>query len=493
MTGLLLANVGNRDVVLTDRSRLPQHEDPRWWDSPRRLGEEIAANLDRYDAALELPLLHPTLDWLLNEQGIAADDLQVVLFASDQPHHLTLERDWLKDTAPFAQVIRELLEKRYKIPKRFVKHIEGSPADYANMLAFYLRTLPQIAAKAPPDSEVFLEVSGGTPAMSSMLIVAGVEVFGDRVHTLYLEQDARHPSEIGVAQQLFARKSRETLLGQIELYAYNAALQTVEQSGRLIAPDNHRRDLLACLLSYADRRLAFDFRRARNALHGALALTTGNTQAQIRYWLRELQEPTIADNLSEVIHSAAIKLQLGEYADLVQRVFRFQEASFRYLAEQMGMQYKSSKSDEFLDEDWRKSLPALDNYLRRYRRGYDGRKLAETDRDIEVITTRSLNRFSLGAIVEYFVEHEPRWKPLRAVVDRLFSLSAVADLRNKGLSGHGFNGIGREDLEAALGDGADMLIDRLRRIYTEIFEGEPGEDPYRAVNTLLVEVIEAPA
>lgn len=489
MTVLLLANVGNRDVILTDRNRLPEHQDPRWWDSPRRLGEEIAANLDHYAAAIELPLLHPTLDWLLNEQGVAPGDLQVVLFASDQPPHLTLERDWLKDTAPFAEVIRNLLEKRYKIPKRFIKRIEGSPADYANMLAYYMQTLPQIATNVSPDATVYLEVSGGTPAMSSMLIVAGVEVFGDRVHTLYLEQDARYPSEIGVAQQLFARKSRETLLGQIKLFAYNAALQTVEQSGRLIAPDNHRRDLLACLLRYADRRLAFDFRRARNALHSALALSTGNTQAQIRFWLRELQEPTIADNLSEVIHSAAIKLTLGEYADLVQRVFRFQEASFRYLAEQMGMQY--SKSDEYLDESWRKSLPALDNYLRHYRRGQDGRTLAETDNDIEVGTTRSLNRFNLGAIVEYFVEHEPRWKHRRAVVDRLFSLSAVADLRNKGLSGHGFNGIGREDLEAALGDSADALLDLLRRIYTEIFDVPPGEDPYQAVNTLLVKIIEA--
>lgn len=495
MTTLLLANVGNRDVLLTDDSRLPKHEDQNWWKSPRRLGEEIAANLDHYADAIELPLLHPTLDWLLNEfneQGIAADDLQVVLFASDQPYRLTQERDWLKDTEPFAQVIHKLLEKKYKITKRFIKTIEGSPADYANMLAFYMHTLPQIAANVPPDSEVFLEVSGGTPAMSSMLIVAGVEVFGDRVHTLYLEQDARHPNEIGVAQQLFARKSRETLRGQIELYAYNAARQTVEQSGRLIAPDNHRRDLLDCLLHYADRRLAFDFRRARNALQGALALTTGNTQAQIRFWLRELQAPTTADNLSEVIHSAAIKLQLGEYADLVQRVFRFQEASFRYLAEQMGMQY-SRGDDEYLDESWRKSQPALDNYLRHYRRGHDGRLRAEADKVIEVSTTRSLNRFNLGAIVEYFVEHDPRWKHLRAVVDRLFSLSAVADLRNKGLSGHGFNGIGREDLEAALGDSAAALVDRLRRIYTEIFEVEPGEDPYRAVNTLLVELIEAPA
>jgi len=489
MTVLLLANVGNRDVRLTDHRLLPEREDPSWWNSVRRLGDELGANLDRYADAIELPLLHPTLDWLLTERNIAPNDIQVVLFASDQPYRLTLERDWLKDTSPFAQVIRELLERKYKITKRFIKTIEGSPADYANMLAFYMRTLPQIAAKVPPDSEVFLEVSGGTPAMSSMLIVAGVEVFGEQVHTLYLEQDARHPSEIGVAQQLFARKSRETLLGQIELYAYNAALQTVERYGGLIAPGNHKRELLACLLRYADRRLAFDFRRARTALHGALGLSTGNMQAQVRYWLRELESPDTAKNLSEVIHSAAIKLHLGDYADFTQRIFRFQEGAFRYLAEQMGMRY--GKSDEFLDESWRKSLPHLDHFLNHYRRGHNGQMLAETDNDILVSTTRSLNRFNLGAIVEYFVQHDPAWDNQRATVEKLFTLSRVADLRNKGLAGHGFDGIGLEDLEEAYAGSAESLLEQLRTIYTGIFGKPPSEDPYQAINALLVEIIEA--
>lgn len=485
MTVFLLANVGNRDLVLTDSSLLPEHDDPRWWHSVRRLGEEFRDNLARYADALELPLLSPTLEWLSNENAHELSTASTVLFASNQPEQYTQLDEWLKDTLPFAQAIRELIALRYGIRKRNIRvlEIEGNPADYANMLTCYLRSLPEIHAHMTADTHVYLEVSGGTPAMSSMLIVAGVEVFGERVHTLYIERNSRAPNSIGVAQQLFARKTRETLRNQIDLYAYTAALHTLRTSGHLVTSDDRERDLLANLLQYADRRLAFDFARARLALRDALPLTTGNKQAQISFWRRELDTRSAQANISELIHSAAIKLLLGDYADFVQRIFRFQEAGFRHLAEQMGLRY--TKDDGmYADSNWLNSLPALGKSLDLY-----------TDRLSGRVTTvdlgRPLNRYSLGAIVDYFIENDAAWEAYRTAVDHLHTFSAVAELRNKGLAGHGFNGIGLDDLQEKYGAPAGEMLDALRQIFYEMFGTSPGEDPYQAVNALLMDIIEA--
>src|SRR5690606_20913007 len=133
---LLLANVGNRDLVLNDASRLPEREDSRWWLSVRRLGQELSDNLSRYNDALELPLLGPTLEWLQTENGRDLSTASLVLFASNQPEQYTQREEWLKDTLPLAEAMRELIAQRYAIPKRkiYIRAIEGSPADYANML-----------------------------------------------------------------------------------------------------------------------------------------------------------------------------------------------------------------------------------------------------------------------------------------------------------------------------------------------------------------------
>lgn len=483
MSVLLLANVGNRDVYLRDPGLLPSHEDPHWWQSVRRLGEELRDNLSRYKDALELPLLGPTLEWLKSENGDDLSKAQIVLFASDQPEQYTSREEWLKDTLPLAQAMHQLIAQRYQIPKRQIRiaAIEGSPADYANMLTYYLQTLPTyIPTSGTP---VYLEVSGGTPAMSSMLIVAGVEVFGENVHTLYIERNSRLPNSIAVAQQLFARKTRETLRNQIKLYAYTAALDTVQTSGHLVTTDNREREVLANLLRYADRRLAFDFSRARSALREALPLTRGNAQARVSFWQRELDTRSAAANLSELIYSAAIKLHLGDYADFVQRIFRFQEAAFRHLAEEMGLRY--TKSDGmFVDSAWLDSQPALGKYLDVY-----------TDRLTGRITTvdvrRSLNRYSLGAIVDYFIQHDPAWAALAPTVEHLHAFSGVAELRNKGLAGHGFNGIGLDDLREKYGAPPDEMLDALKGIYCDLVDAPPGEDPYQAVNKLLTEIIDA--
>lgn len=485
MNVLLLANVGNSDLRLERPDLLPTHDDPDWWRSIRRQGEEINQNFDRYGDALTLPLLGPTVRWILDNEGVAGSDLHVVLFASNQAYHPTIEHEWLRDTLPVAKVIRQVLSRPpYGIPKKQIhtEAIDGIPADYSNMLSFYARTLPERQRYVDADTRVYLEVSGGTPAMTSMLIVMGVEVFGESVRTLYVDRGATVPYEVNVSRELFARKSRDVLRNQIALYAYAVAQRTLEASGALITSDSGQRELMHKLLTYADRRLAFDFKRALDALQEARKRALGVQQAQIQHWLRELEEPDAASNLAELIHSTRIKQFFGDYADFVQRIFRFQEAAFRHMAERMGLQY--TKSDgQYASQNWLESVPGLGKFLDMYRN-------RQTGRVNTIDLSRPLNRVSLGAIVDYFVQNVPEWSHWQGVADQLHALSAVADLRNSGLAGHGFRGIGETDIEDAFGGTAADLLACLTTIYETIFEDAPGDDPYAAVNALLDAIVQ---
>ncbi|MCU0498997.1 MAG: hypothetical protein MUF87_16725 [Anaerolineae bacterium] len=480
---VLLANVGNSDVKLEDETRLPKQPD-EYRRSARKLGEEIRDKFETYVDSIQLPLLEPTLEWITKDATCNIKDIVVFIFASDQDKKVTREEEWRNDTAPYAEVIQLYLNQKQQMPKKQVKiiPISGNPANYPNALEFHQKTLTDIKNRLPADARVYMEVSGGTPAMTAMLMLMGVETFGQDVITLYMDRGSKSPKRLGVSEALFARKTKQTLRDQMNLYAYGAARKTVIQDGRLLTADENRRNLISKLLGYADRRLAFDYKRARDELEGSKVV--GELQAQLDYWQRELAEPKASHHLAELIHSAQIKLFQGEYADFTQRLFRFQEAILRCMAEQMGIII----IDNYLSDTWRSEKPELDNYLKSYRRRENGIILSEGSKAIET-KGRSLNRYSLGAIVDYFIQQSD-WSHWSEPTEKIFRLSLVADLRNKGIAGHGFEGISQEDIENVYTHNCDQLINHLKEIYEAVFEKAIRDNPYDTINALILDLIE---
>ncbi len=480
MTVVLLANVGNSDLLI-DRKLLPPREDS--W-TPREQGEEVLANFERYRASIQLPLIGHALEFV---RQWSDPDVQLILFASSQNAVLVDRDEYLKDSGPSAEVIKRFLKESKNPPRPIhVKTISGNPADYANALHFMQTSLQEVARNIPAGARIVAEVSGGTPAMTAMLMVQSVEVFGQEVVTLYVDRGSASAREVDVARSLFARKTRDTLSAQLRVHAYAAALQTVSDSGRLLIGDEARRELVQHLVAYADRRLAFDFRRARQELQQARAL--GDLQAHITHWQRELIEGKRQKNLEELIHSATIKVRQGEYADFTQRLFRFQEESLREIAERLGdLQY--GDEPRFLSRSWLGKQTDLLKYAQTYRRHTDGEIRSEPQTSGGADLSRTLNRFNLGTLADYYIDGTGN-AGLRQVADKIFRFSRVADLRNKGVAGHGFDGIGQEDLEAAYGAGEDVLIENLRQIYEALYGSPPAEDPYIAINTLILSLIE---
>lgn len=498
MKVLLIANIGNSDLILNQKELLPATLATGQL-TVRQLGEEIRQNVDRYAEHLSLPLLTPTLRWLFEHEQLAPEDLCICLFASDQPAGLTREDERQKDTLPTAETIRKLVSngkyltqllkiKNLKngIPAKQIclETIDGNPADYANMLAIYTSKLPSHLKRIASDEQVYLEVSGGTPAMTAMLIVTAVEMFGARTHTLYVDRHGKEPYEVAVASELFGRRTRATLRTQIEMHAYSVALRTLNENRPIITSDENRFQWLGALLRFADRRLAFDFEAARDALVEARRRSTGRPQAQVQFWLQQLEDPELPMLLAELIHSARIKDGFGDYADFVQRLFRFQEACFRYMAEQVGMQYSKPGDERMVSSDWLEQQPGLKKFSAHYT------PAGANTGPLEIDFGRTLTRYSLSAVVDYFIQQDLQWAHWQPVATKLHALSKAADLRNKGLSGHGFQGISRTMIEEAYGSGINMILQELETIYQALFSATLSDDPYAVVNQILLEGLE---
>lgn len=501
MTVLFLANVGSSDIRLSDPSLLPPDLQDRKH-AARLVGDAILTDFDRYADALQFPLIGVCLAWLLEREGISEDDLHIHLFASDQePPPITPEAEYSKDSLPFARVIERYLirhgvpytywrrfagrplekKQRLRLPSRqiHIHPIEGNPADYGNMLETFTRELSSLRDHVGVGDRTYLEVTGGTPAMTSMLTVAGVDVFARQTRTLYVERGADRPYAVGIGRRFFARQAQAALREQLRVFAYGAARAAVDREGDLIATDVEDQALIRALLEYADRRLAFDFERAREALHRASAYAAGRLQAHIRHRQRELARRDSAALLGELTHSTRVKYQLGDHADFTQRIFRFQEGCFRHLSESMGLQYR--KQDErYADPQWQHRVPGLRQFLEDYTSPL-GEKYGPIDLD-----RWELNRISLGAIVDFFVARGEPWAHLVEPVRELHRLSSVAHLRNRGLAGRGFEGIGRSDLEDAFGQNPNQIVPLVEEIYEAIFTAELGENPYEALNQLIL-------
>jgi len=492
MAVVLIATIGNRDVQVTDRSRLPEAM-REVWTPARTLGEEILAHPERYSDALSFPIVAPVVRWLLDEEGVSKDELYVHLFATDQPQADTPEDEWQKDTVAYARVTKQHLiagmpgltapgQQALAKKRVFVHTIATNPARYRAVHDVLTRELQAISCHVKPEDRVYLEVTGGTPAITSMMTVARSDAFGMQAQCLYKERDQATPDVIGILDRFRERQARATLRDQLELHAYTSALATFRAGPGMIVKDVDRQATVERLLIYVERRLAFDFGRARQALREAGQLAPPEMQPRISRLRREFADRDRAALLAELIHSTRIKYELGHYADFTQRLFRFQEAAFRGLAVRMGMQC-SDVVGKYVDLDWVRGVPGLQAHLAS-RKASDGRP-----NPIHV-DDRPLNRVSLAAIVGFFTQSDPAWSRQQMVVDDLLRLSSVSDLRNRGLAGHGFEGIGRPDLEEAFGEPPESIVPHLKRIYERIF-GEPvGESPYDEANALILGLVD---
>ncbi len=474
---MLIAPVGTRDVTLTDLSLLPDEALRRAWDhadvrertGARQKGQVLLADLERYAPALRLDILGKAVRHAFARHGKID---RLVLVASDEPEE-TPDRYRRNDTIELARLIKELLRRDptlHAVGERTkIMPVTDNPASYEVMRRFYRQGLLAWTRDLAPDGVCYLAVTGGTPQMSTMLLLEGVRLLRARAVPLYVLEEYDVPQTLDVGREMLVDSLRQTLERDLGIYAYHAAWRSVVEEEATLRPGlpGHY-DALRAVLDAARHRLNFDFAAAQRALLGAdrglpeplahrvLALATElGEKGRTPEWL-----------IAEVYHSAVVRRRTESYASFVGRVFRFQEAMLRYLCERWGARF-GGKNDACLDPEWLAEQPALVQALEQ----------------AEVDAGREVSRRTLRVVAEYLAQATGRPEGM-GWLRRLDRLEQVAGLRNQLVITHGFEGVSAGRLAELYPGGAEQIEADMAALLADILGVAGAANPYDALNDL---------
>jgi hypothetical protein len=477
---LLICNVGGKDLVCAGLSKVRRSE--RGW------AEELLARYDDLQPMIDLPIIGKALRYFV-AQEIALERL--ILIASDQDATQVEQRFWESDTCLTATIIARYLADGYAgLPPIPAEQMSiwiirdsagqgGDPADYDLVLAWLEQQLVQLAIDHPNGS-AFLQVTGGTPAMTTGLLIAGTEAFGARAELLSIHPQKEEPTRLNTGQRLLAAPLRATLRSNAATYAYDAALTTLYEQRAIIGDRLAPGALatIAALLAYAQCRYSFDFPGARAAL--AVLPATHPWAAQLAPFAAQVAAPDRTDLLAEVIHGAAARYTVGLYADFLTQLVRFEENLLRLLCLERGAIFVSRESGQDDDDGslisraWLRTLPfSLRNDHD------DGRNRSGG---------RAVLRELLGRLAH------ARGEVLNPLLNAIDKLQKLVYLRNE--TTHSLDGVDKRALAIAFTDRrtadaveADGIIPHLAALYQQIAGRSLPSSPYKALNGLLDQLL----
>jgi hypothetical protein len=486
MTTLLIANVGNRDVWVDKCAPLapeihPQHNKEA---SRRALGTALLADWARCRPFLSLAILGKAIAHVRSAAGKVD---RVVLIASDQARREGVAQHYLEqDTCTLAPIVARLLNEQFGVPDDSIEHwtVEDNPADYTEMQRFFRERLPALRRELP-EAVAFLEVSGGTPAMTSMLLTVGVEVFGLDAYPFYVSEHALQAFPLEIGRRLVADALLDTVRGDLEIFAYHAAAQTVRQQRDLLA-GYAPVDVLLPLLEYALQRQNFDFDTAWSTLR---QMRKSNWREQAIALSAGLDCHDPAWVLAEGIYSAELALRLSRLLEFVARVFQFVEGVLRMEALSRGVEFVNQKGQPC--DDGNQIAPQwMESHA----------DVVQALSAVGVRFDKGANRFVLSRVVQRLCEQAGDAQGLQTL-DDLKRLEKIGDLRNRAV--HSAQGLSLKTLKAAFfGEGREArkrpdsdvqeIVCTMQGVWSRL-TGRPfeGANPYDRINCLIREALAA--
>jgi hypothetical protein len=488
MTILLLANIGNRDVWVDKDAPIPGDVHPLWNQkaSRRALGEALQQNWTECRPYLSLPIIGKAVDHILQQEERID---YVVLVSTDQSRNEGVSEHHLaQDTCKLAWAIEHLLDEVYGSNVNAIMHrtVQGNPADYGEMEAFFQQHLPELR-KQYRDGIFYLEVSGGTPAMTSMLLTVGAEVFGLDARPLYISEHEEDPFSLDLGRRTVAESLKRVVRENADIYAYHAAAQTVRDNLDLLR-DFAPADTLLAVLEYARKRINFNFDQALEVLRSV-------PHDQVTDRLEQLADDLHPDQmwwlLHEIVYNAEVRLEVGAYGDFLVRLFRFDEATRRYTANRLGARFVDWNGNldddgELVDLKWLESKPALEEYFDEKDVNYDHKGRVRA------------TRFVMDLLISFLAREMEKKEP-QILLKRLGKIYQLVNVRNQSFATHTFDGITRDRMVRAFtgrpdASGTDEALEKITSTVREACQLATGRgfeppSPYQTINDLINDLL----
>lgn len=475
---LILANVGNRDVAYGGEEIRPA----------RDRGEEILINLTREKDKVSLPILTPALNYMeslgyVYPEVVDSDssDPFVQLFYTDQENAGEHHRQ--RDTVMLAKIAREKLVEDFSTGKSGGLRLKGrnsvklvavgqEPARYDSMYRFYRNFFATNRHIRNPEEYVcFVLLSGGIPAMNAMLMHHSIQHFGENCVQVYVSPGQK-PFQMRVGEHIVRADAERRFNEALEALQFGAAARIADGAfggggGR------------AAACRYADSRLGFDFERARmHCRDGRDAAqdpildfleSHADEIARLEHGVSAGAGPESL--IAELFYNLETKYLGGEYVDVLSRTFRLSEALLTWTVEgntgiRTGPNKKLKKQKDAVDE-----IPGLRDFLENYK----------DEEDNEINFGNNIDRPTLTAIARYLTQPEAGLpddgrRRVEKAVRVVARIKKLADLRNRSIAAHGFEGVSRERLVREYG--SDTLVEDLRAAVGEVLGRDLSNNPF---------------
>ncbi len=456
MSIAFIANVGSRDILVSGVANLPKDS--------RTLGEVILENWDTYKVSLRLPILLKALESVVQKHGEAS---HIILFASDQKDANFRHTD----TEPFARiVVKSLIEKYGNWVRDAVEivTIDNNPSDYDSMMLLYEQKLKVLKKGFDNVEKVYIAVTGGTPAMSFMLLWQGVGLFEQRAEPLYVLQDRSIPITLNIGQTLLVKAIISDIRESLKVYQYDAVLSLIKSKQDSLKESwAVRYNAIESLVNYARQRYNFNFELAQSALLGGDRGLSTPLKQKVDSIVRDIADRDEAWILREELYGLQIDFSSGAYKDGITNIFAFNESFLRQYALKSGVPIINDFKN--LDPSWLETQPELVAYLEEKKVRY----------------TEVINTYVLKMILAFFGKTDGN---IKSIVKRFEGFNNLQDLRNKAIHLH--KGISVEDVAQAYSGGERAVQEELWSLYEVLYGKPPVNNPYEQVNELILELIE---
>lgn len=431
MKNILIANIGNSDLGKDNKPFFDLRKNEIYTKS-----KEMLKNRDF--VGLEPIILKPIIE-KIKEKG---DLAKIYLFATKQepPHS--------QDTIYIAQIIKELLKNE---DIEIIK-ITDNPSDYDSMFKNYEYELNKI--KDLVDNN-YISITGGAPAENMSLLIKGLLKFGNKIRVVYKPGNSNETNEFKIGEtigKILLEREMKTLEKK---HLYMAAANIGEKCD-LLTPSEIKR------FKAKEYRLLFDFNKSLKLLNEIKDGFAGEEkdgiikEIEILESFKETKGTELNDEyfarclnlINELYKNMKIKWEQGAYVDFVGRLFRFEEAVLRFIFEkEFKVNTEENENGKFPD-----FIKCIE----------DNSKLKEFLNQAK-IEYEHPSRRTLYMVLNFYKKENAGREDIKEIQEIIKKIEKLADIRNKSILAHGFNGISETTIKEKYPKG---LMEDLKNIVT---------------------------
>jgi hypothetical protein len=374
--------------------------------------------------------------------------IYVVLFATRQNPPKE------NDTIYIAEIIKDLLEGKFKNISVDTFLINRNPANYDEMLDSYLYELSKLEIELQNIDKIYINITGGTPAMITALLMISIAKWGDKIKVFYKPKNTQDSKLLSIGKRIYNIYQRKQFEILKEKKFYNLAAEKLKEiEGKETCEYHYLMGLYYLdLFNFEDAENEFNESKKNIEEFPDLSQNIKKRLKEIELLKNGNQKIKRLLKLYLLVENALSKYEKGEYVDFIGRTFRIYEDLLRFIFEELTEVSTDKKG---------KGFPEFENYLNNNKEiikylnneGWNGDKKPTT--------------WVLNMIIKYFLEKEEYKEKIKKEYGvyigylNMFEKCRIAELRNKSIIAHGYDGIKKLDI-------SDNLINQLERLKDKI-------------------------